>query len=90
VLRVNGSPEQKQRLYAEVLAGQRFGNALAELGTKTAHDRVTRLTRDGDGYRINGRKFYATGAIYAQRIRPPLWMKTACSNWRSSRATAKA
>jgi alkylation response protein AidB-like acyl-CoA dehydrogenase len=69
VLRVNGSPEQKQRLYAEVLAGQRFGNALAELGTKTAHDRVTRLTRRrGDGYRINGRKFYATGAIYAQRI----------------------
>ncbi|MCG4788520.1 hypothetical protein L0N33_24655, partial [Roseburia faecis] len=23
---------------------------------------------DGDGYRINGRKFYATGALYAQRI----------------------
>lgn len=68
VLRVNGSPEQQQRLYAEVLAGQRFGNALAELGTKTAHDRVTRLTRDGEGFRINGRKFYATGAIYAQRI----------------------
>jgi alkylation response protein AidB-like acyl-CoA dehydrogenase len=44
VLRVNGSPEQKKRLYAEVLAGQRFGNALAELGTKTAHDRVTRLS----------------------------------------------
>ena len=38
VLRVNGSEPQKQRLYAEVLAGRRFGNALAELGTKTAHD----------------------------------------------------
>ena len=68
VLRVNGSPPQQARLYAEVLAGRRFGNALAELGTKTAHDRTTALTRDGDGYRINGRKFYATGAIYAQRI----------------------
>ncbi|RAU46257.1 SfnB family sulfur acquisition oxidoreductase [Pseudomonas sp. RIT412] len=68
VLRVNGSPEQQKRLYAEVLAGQRFGNALAELGTKTAHDRTTRLTRDGQGWRINGRKFYATGALYAQRI----------------------
>ncbi|WP_458378901.1 SfnB family sulfur acquisition oxidoreductase [Pseudomonas chlororaphis] len=72
VLRVNGSGAQKKRLYAEVLAGQRFGNALAELGTKTAHDRTTRLTRDvqpgRDGYRINGRKFYSTGAIYAQRI----------------------
>jgi SfnB family sulfur acquisition oxidoreductase len=68
VLRVNGSPEQQQRLYGEVLAGRRFGNALAELGTKTAHDRTTRLSRDGDGYRINGRKFYSTGALYAQRI----------------------
>ncbi|MBO9551783.1 SfnB family sulfur acquisition oxidoreductase [Pseudomonas sp.] len=68
VLRVNGSPEQQRRLYGEVLAGRRFGNALAELGTKTAHDRTTRLTRDGAGYRINGRKFYATGALYAQRI----------------------
>lgn len=68
VLRVNGSPEQQKRLYAEVLAGQRFGNALAELGTKTAHDRATRLSRDGEGWRINGRKFYSTGALYAQRI----------------------
>ncbi|MBP5095361.1 SfnB family sulfur acquisition oxidoreductase [Pseudomonas protegens] len=70
VLRVNGSEPQKQRLYAEVLAGRRFGNALAELGTKTAHDRTTRLSRDSNdpGYRIDGRKFYATGALYAQRI----------------------
>lgn len=68
VLRVNGSPEQQKRLYAEVLEGRRFGNALAELGTKTAHGRTTRLSRDGAGWRINGRKFYATGALYAQRI----------------------
>ncbi|MCD5982868.1 SfnB family sulfur acquisition oxidoreductase [Pseudomonas sp. CDFA 610] len=68
VLRVNGSPQQQKRLYAEALAGQRFGNALAELGTKTAHDRTTRLKHEGNGYRINGRKFYATGALYAQRI----------------------
>ncbi|MBI6851701.1 SfnB family sulfur acquisition oxidoreductase [Pseudomonas cichorii] len=68
VLRVNGSEQQQARLYAEVLAGKRFGNALAELGTKTASDRTTRLEREGDGYRINGRKFYATGALYAQRI----------------------
>lgn len=68
VLRVNGSVQQQKRLYAEVLAGQRFGNALAELGNKTAHDRTTRLSPEGDGYRINGRKFYATGALYAQRV----------------------
>ena len=68
VLRVNGCEAQKQRLYAEVLAGQRFGNALAEIGTKTAHDRTTHLAKAEQGYRITGRKFYATGALYAQRI----------------------
>ena len=68
VLLVNGCEAQKQRLYAEVLAGQRFGNALAEIGTKTAHDRTTHLAKAEQGYRITGRKFYATGALYAQRI----------------------
>ncbi|UQY34814.1 SfnB family sulfur acquisition oxidoreductase [Pseudomonas fulva] len=68
VLRVNGNEAQQHRLYAEVLAGQRFGNALAELGTRTALDRNTRLTRTADGYRIDGRKFYCTGALFAQRI----------------------
>jgi len=68
VLRVNGTPAQQRRLYGEVLAGARFGNALAELGTRTAADRNTRLRRDGDGYRITGRKFYCTGALFAQRI----------------------
>ncbi|MDG9924399.1 MULTISPECIES: SfnB family sulfur acquisition oxidoreductase [unclassified Pseudomonas] len=68
VLRVNGSATQQQRLYAEALAGKRFGNALAELGTRTALDRNTRLTRTDTGYRIDGRKFYCTGALFAQRI----------------------
>ncbi|XXF06899.1 SfnB family sulfur acquisition oxidoreductase [Pseudomonas sp. D2-3] len=68
VLRVNGNEAQQRSLYAEVLAGQRFGNALAELGTRTALDRNTRLTRSADGYRIDGRKFYCTGALFAQRI----------------------
>lgn len=68
VLKVNGSPQQKQRLYEEVLAGQRFGNALAELGTKNAHERTTHLAKAEHGFRITGRKFYATGALYAQRI----------------------
>ncbi|WP_435636026.1 SfnB family sulfur acquisition oxidoreductase [Pseudomonas solani] len=68
VLRVNGSPEQQRRLFAAALAGERFGNALAELGTRTSNDRTTQLVRDGEGYRIRGRKFYCTGALYAQRV----------------------
>ncbi|WP_375737703.1 SfnB family sulfur acquisition oxidoreductase [Pseudomonas boanensis] len=68
VLRVNGSKTQQRRLFAAALAGERFGNALAELGTRTANDRTTRLVKEGAGYRIHGRKFYCTGALYAQRV----------------------
>ncbi|SDH51898.1 sulfur acquisition oxidoreductase, SfnB family [Pseudomonas flavescens] len=68
VLRNTGTPEQQRRLYGEVLQGARFGNALAELGTRTSQDRATRLIAEGENFRIDGRKFYATGALYAQRI----------------------
>ncbi|MFJ3057099.1 SfnB family sulfur acquisition oxidoreductase [Herbaspirillum sp. NPDC087042] len=70
LIRVNGNESQKRFFFERVLQGDRFGNALAELGTRTSHDRKTRLTRniDGPGYRINGRKFYATGALYADWV----------------------
>lgn len=67
-LRLQGSPEQKQFFYKAVLAGERLGNALSEIGTKTAQDHATRITRDGDGFRLNGRKFYSTGALFAHWI----------------------
>lgn len=67
VLRVGGSPEQQRYFYGRVLAGERFGNALAEVGHKDFRRR-TRLTRDAQGWRIDGRKFYCTGALYAHWI----------------------
>jgi len=63
VLAVWGSPEQRRRLFGEVLAGRRLGNGLAERGGKHAQDLRTRLTRDGSGLRLTGRKYYCTGAI---------------------------
>jgi SfnB family sulfur acquisition oxidoreductase len=51
-LRLEGSESQKRFFYGRVLAGERLGNALSETGTKTAHDHATRLTRDGDIYRL--------------------------------------
>jgi len=67
VLRVGGSEAQKRFFFARALAGERFGNALAEIGHKDFRRR-TRLTRDGDGWRIDGNKFYCTGALYAHWI----------------------
>jgi SfnB family sulfur acquisition oxidoreductase len=67
-LRLEGSEEQKRFFYERVLAGERLGNALSETGTKTAHDHATRLTRDGPIYRLNGRKFYSTGVLFAHWV----------------------
>ncbi|WGS51714.1 SfnB family sulfur acquisition oxidoreductase [Paraburkholderia sp. D15] len=67
VLRVGGSVEQQRFFYGRVLAGERFGNALAEIGHKD-FKRRTRLTRAAAGWHIDGRKFYCTGALYAHWI----------------------
>ncbi len=72
VLRNNGSELQKQKLYSEVLAGARFGNALAEFKTKTASQKLTQITPSQDenhhGFVVNGEKFYCTGSLFAHRI----------------------
>jgi SfnB family sulfur acquisition oxidoreductase len=67
VLRVGASAGQQRFFYDRVLAGERFGNALAETGHKD-FKRRTRLTRTTDGWHIDGRKFYCTGALYAHWI----------------------
>ena len=59
-LRVDGSEEQKRFFFGRALAGDRFGNALSERGTKTVADYNTRITPEGPGYRVNGQKFYST------------------------------
>ena len=68
VLRVNGTRKQQAFYFERALAGDRFGNALSERGTKTVRDYRTSLTPDGAGFRLNGTKFYSTGALFAQWI----------------------
>ncbi|MGO4623209.1 SfnB family sulfur acquisition oxidoreductase [Ensifer sp. 2TAB8] len=67
-LRTDGTGEQKAFFFGRVLAGDRFGNALSERGTKTVGDYATRLTPDGPGFRLNGRKYYSTGVLFAEWI----------------------
>ena len=64
-IRLQGSEEQKRHFFALVLEGHRFANALSETGGKNVQDIRTRLVADGDGYRIDGRKGYCTGSLYA-------------------------
>jgi SfnB family sulfur acquisition oxidoreductase len=64
-----GDQAQKRFFMAEFLRGARLGNALSERGTKTPVDFKTRLTTDlKGGFRLNGRKYYSTGALTAQWI----------------------
>lgn len=67
-IRHDGTATQQQHFFQLALDGQLFGNAFAETGTKTAADCKTRIVRQSEHYVIDGRKFYATGALYAQWI----------------------
>ncbi|AYF00254.1 SfnB family sulfur acquisition oxidoreductase [Paracoccus yeei] len=67
VLRSGGSPGQRARFDALALAGQRFGNALAEIGARDFRRRTRLSARDGRLF-VTGRKFYCTGAIFADWI----------------------
>ena len=64
-LREDGSEEQKQFFFSEVLAGARLGNAQAERGSASALDLKTRLRRSGADYLLDGTKHYTTGALFA-------------------------
>ncbi|MFS8975089.1 SfnB family sulfur acquisition oxidoreductase [Cupriavidus necator] len=71
VLREAGSEAQQRRFYSEVLAGARLGNAGPErrsAGSETILQGTTRLTETAQGLRLNGYRYYSTGALFAHRV----------------------
>lgn len=71
LLREAGTPSQKERFYAEVLAGARLGNAGPERRSAQAAtilQGTTRLSSTPNGLRLSGRRFYSTGALFAHRV----------------------
>lgn len=67
-IRLQGSDDQQAFFFAQVLQGYRFANALSETGGKTVLDIRTRIVQGAEGLRINGRKGYCTGSLYAHWI----------------------
>ena len=67
-IRLTATEEQKRFWFGRVLAGERFGNALSEVGTKTAHDYKTVLQSQNGALFLDGRKFYSTGALFAHWV----------------------
>lgn len=62
------SREAQRVLYQDVLNGERIANAASERGGKHSADFATTLIREGDRWRVNGRKYYATGSVGARWI----------------------
>jgi SfnB family sulfur acquisition oxidoreductase len=57
------------QIYRDVLAGSQIGNATVERGTRTSIERLTTVVRQQDGrWVLNGKKYYATGALGAAWI----------------------
>ena len=63
-----GSVEQAQFFYGRVLAGDSIGNAHSENSRKRAGVYEHDLRRVEGGWVVTGRKFYSTGAIFADWI----------------------
>lgn len=68
LIREYGTQEQKARVYADILAGNRIGNAGPERGKKAVSHSSTKVTRTPSGLRLTGKRFYSTGAIFAHWI----------------------
>lgn len=68
VIRQTGSEAQKRKLFGLVLGGWRLGNAFSEFGGKNVESFETRVVKSGDDYRVSGRKFYSTGALFAHLV----------------------
>ncbi|CAI1675929.1 Flavin-dependent monooxygenase, oxygenase subunit HsaA [Serratia entomophila] len=68
LIRDAGSEEQKRRIFAAVLAGQRISNGGPEKNSKHTLDMHSRLRQTDDGLRFTGDKFYSTGALFAHIV----------------------
>jgi SfnB family sulfur acquisition oxidoreductase len=68
-LRLQGTPQQKTFYYEQVLGGALFANAQSERGPHPIDVDTTTLTRqDSGGFVLSGRKFYSTGALFADWV----------------------
>lgn len=75
-LRSTNAPE-RARWLERIVAGDIFGNAVTELGGSAAIGTwimQTKLTPQGDGFVLNGKKYYVTGSLYSD------WVSVQASN----------
>ncbi|MDF2824223.1 MAG: fadE14 [Mycobacterium sp.] len=68
-LRLQGTPAQQEFYYGKVLDGALFANAQSERGPHAIDVDTTTLVEQPSGdYLLSGRKFYCTGALFADWV----------------------
>lgn len=68
-LRLQGTDDQKAYFYERVLSGALLANSQSERGPHTIDVDTTTLVRQRSGdYVLSGRKFYSTGALFADWV----------------------
>ncbi|MFG3616644.1 SfnB family sulfur acquisition oxidoreductase [Nocardia sp. NPDC047654] len=65
LLRLAGTPQQRERYFGRVLDGGRIANAQSERGGATVADIATTLRPVDDRFRVDGVKYYCTGSLFA-------------------------
>lgn len=67
--RLNAPPSApRDKWFERFLAGDIVGNAWTEVGGVKIGDVITRVSRQGDQWVVNGTKYYSTGSIFADWI----------------------
>ncbi|MCP3715384.1 acyl-CoA dehydrogenase family protein [Paraburkholderia sp. CNPSo 3281] len=67
--RLNAEPGPARDVwFKRFVAGELVGNAWTEVGSVAIGDVITRVSRDGARWVVNGAKYYSTGSIFADWI----------------------
>ncbi|GAS95171.1 acyl-CoA dehydrogenase [Mycolicibacterium canariasense] len=67
-VRLQGTPDQREFFYEKVLGGALFANAQSERSGRIDVDSTVLLPAGDDRYRLSGRKYYCTGALFADWV----------------------
>jgi alkylation response protein AidB-like acyl-CoA dehydrogenase len=67
--RLNAAPGSARDLwFKRFVEGDIVGCAWTEIGSVTIGDVITKVSPHGDGWRLNGEKFYSTGSLFSDWI----------------------
>lgn len=65
---VSNNDAWRKKWLARIAGRETIGSGFSEVGDNKLGAYSTRLTRDGESFKLNGQKYYTTGSIYADWI----------------------